>query len=130
MIRIPARVDALALGAALELLHGDRANVLEVVGARVGDDGIPDDGRVGHIVGSRPFGSNIDEDLLRVPVEEAREVGVEGEADDGVLFLLGGVVVRAALNAIMEILLSARLLTSSGASWSASEILTLAGCRP
>lgn len=45
-------------------------------------------------------------------MEEAREVGVEGEADDGVLFLLGRVVVRAALDAILALARSARLLIS------------------
>jgi hypothetical protein len=34
--------------------------------------------------------------LLGVPGEERGEVGVEGEADDGVFFFFGGVVVGAA----------------------------------
>jgi hypothetical protein len=38
--------------------------------------------------------------LLGVPGEERREVGVEREFDDSVFFLLGGVVVWAAADAV------------------------------
>lgn len=73
-----------------------------MVGARGGDDGVPDDGAVGGLgalggVGVGPLGRDVDEELFGVPGEEGGEVGVEGEADGGVLFLLGGVVVGAAL---------------------------------
>lgn len=97
---LPARVNRLALGAALKLLHGNRANVLQVVGTRVGDDGVPDDSLVGGIAGAWPLGSDVDEELLSVPCEEGREVGFEGELDDGVLLLLGAVVVRTTLDTV------------------------------
>ena len=70
-----------------------------MVRAGTGDDGVPDDGLVGRVGRARavgPLGRHVDEDLLRVPGEERAEVGVEAELNDGVLFLLGGVVVRAA----------------------------------
>jgi len=97
-------VDALALGALLQLTHGSRTDVGEVIGTGRGDDLIPDDGLVGGIgAGSSlgaigPFGRDVDEDLLRVPGEEVREVGVEGELDDGIFFLLARVVMGPALD--------------------------------
>ena len=42
----PAGIDGLAGGAADEFLHGDGADVLQVVGAGVRDDAVPDDGLV------------------------------------------------------------------------------------
>lgn len=97
----PAGVNLLARGASLELLHGNGPNVLEVVGARVGDDGVPDDGRVGRVSagGRGPVSRDVDKDLLGVPREERGQVGIEGEFDDGVLLLPGAVVMRAALDA-------------------------------
>lgn len=99
-VNIPARVNSLALSTALELLHGNGANVLEMVGARIRDNTIPNDGRVCGVLRARPFCCYVYEDFFRVPVEEAREIGVEGESNDGVLLLLGAVVVRAALDTI------------------------------
>lgn len=43
---VPATVDLLPCRALLELLHCCGTNVLQVVGTRVGDDGVPDDGFV------------------------------------------------------------------------------------
>lgn len=99
---LPAGINALPRGAPLQLLHGRGPDVGEVVGAGRRDDGVPDDGAVGGLgalggVGVGPLGRDVDEELLRVPGEEGGEVGVEGEADGGVLFLFGGVVVGAAL---------------------------------
>jgi hypothetical protein len=96
----PAGVNGLALGAALELLHGSRANVLQMVCARVGDDAIPYNGRVCNVLtlGRGPVGGHVDKDLFRVPCEEAGEVGVEGELDDGVFFLFAAVVVWTTLD--------------------------------
>ena len=78
----------------------------EVVGAGVGDDGVPDDGLVGGIDPSfrgGPLGRHVDKDLLGVPCEQRRQVGVEGELDDGVLLLLRAVVVGAALDSGMGV---------------------------
>lgn len=97
---LPAGVNGLALGTALKLLHGNRANVLQVVGARVGDDGVPDDSLVGGIARAWPLGGDVDEELLGVPCEEGRKVGFEGELDDGVLLLLGAIVMRTTLDAV------------------------------
>lgn len=53
-----------------------------MVGARARDDGVPDDGLVGLVGGvagdggGGPLGRDVDEELLRVPGEERREVGV------------------------------------------------------
>jgi hypothetical protein len=94
----PAGIDSLALGTALELLHGHGADVLEMVGAGVGNDGVPDDSLIGVVVGAGPFGGHVDEELLGVPCEERRKVGIEGELDDGILLLLGAIVMRAALD--------------------------------
>lgn len=84
---VPFGGNALAGSAFLELFHRGRANVLEVVGARVRNDLIPDDGRVGAIVGCRPVGRDIDEDLLGVPSKEGLEVCVKGESENGVFLL-------------------------------------------
>jgi hypothetical protein len=71
-----------------------------VVGARVGDDGVPDDSLVGGIARAGPLGGDVDEELLSVPCEEGRKVGFEGELDDGILLLLGAVVMRPTLDAV------------------------------
>lgn len=99
---LPAGVNGLALGAPLELSHGDGANVLQVVGGGAGDDVVPDNGGVGGVLGGRPLGGDIDEDVLGVPGEERREIGLERELDNGVLLLLGAVVVGAALDSVWE----------------------------
>ncbi len=107
MVNKPVGIDALAGRAADELLHGDGPDVLQVVGAGVGDDAVPDDGLVRGVGrrpvraggGGGPLGRHVDKHLLRVPREEAREVGVEAELDDGVLLLLAAVVVRTAADA-------------------------------
>lgn len=69
-----------------------------MVGAGVGDDAVPDDGGVVGVAGPAPVGGDVDEELLCVPCEERGEVCLEGEADDGVFFLFGGVVVGSALD--------------------------------
>ena len=99
---VPAGVNSLALRALLELLHGDRPNVFQVVSAGIRDNAIPDDGRVGRILAwcARPLGRDVYEELLGVPREERRQIGVEGEFDDGILFLFGRVVVRPTLDAV------------------------------
>lgn len=116
-VALPARVYGLSRRALLELLEGRGAQVGQVVGRRAGDDAIPDDGLVGGITvvvavvglvsSSRrlvlflllgPLGRDVDKDLLGVPREQARQVGVETELDDGVLFFFCRVVVRAALD--------------------------------
>lgn len=84
-----------------------RAQVGEVVGARAGDDAIPNDSLVGgrHVAAVAapaapaliPLGRDVDKDLLGVPGEEARQVSLEVEPYRGVLLLLAAVVVRAAL---------------------------------
>lgn len=117
---IPARINALPLRAPPQLLHSRRPDVGEVVRARGRDDGVPDDGAVGGLgalggVGVRPLGRHVDEELLGVPGEEGGEVGVEGEADRGVLFFLGGVVVGAAL--VPGGLLAALLPWGEGGLW-------------
>lgn len=78
-----------------------------MVGARARDDGVPDDGLVGLVRavgdarrGRGPLGRDVDEELLGVPGEQRREVGVERELDDGILFLFGTVVVRPALYSV------------------------------
>lgn len=73
-----------------------------MVGAGVGNDAVPDDGRVCAVVASaaRPVGSDVDKEVLGVPGEEAGEVGFEREANDGVFFLFGAVVVRAAFDSV------------------------------
>lgn len=93
-------VDGLSGGAAAQLAQGDGPDVREVVGAGGRDDGVPDHGRVGLVRGGGPVGGHVDEDLLGVPGEEGREVGVERELDDGVFFFLGAVVVRPAFYAV------------------------------
>lgn len=69
-----------------------------MVGAGVGNDAIPDDGRVGVVLLAGPVGSDVYKHLLGVPCEEARKVGFEGESQNRVFLLLGGVVMRAALD--------------------------------
>ena len=71
-----------------------------MVGAGVGDDAVPDDGGVVGIVGPGPVCGDVYEELLGVPCEERGEVCFEGEADDGVFFLLGGVVVGSTFDAV------------------------------
>ena len=73
-----------------------------MVGARVGDDAVPDDGLVGGVdlVGIGPLGSHVYEEGLGVPGEEGGEVRLHGELDNGVLLLLRGIVVRATLDAV------------------------------
>ena len=101
----PAGINALPRRALLELLERDGPQVAEVVGAGARDDLVPDDGlaRAVGVLAARigPLGRDVDKDLLGVPGEEAREVGVEGEADDGVFFLFGAVVVRPAFDTVV-----------------------------
>lgn len=99
---IPARVNGFADGALSELLERGGSNVQQVVGAGVGNDAVPDDGRVCAVVASaaRPVGSDVDKEVLGVPGEEAGEVGFEREANDGVFFLFGAVVVRATFDSV------------------------------
>jgi hypothetical protein len=55
-----------------------------MIGARVGDDAVPNHGFIGTVGGRLrvgPFSSNIDEYLLRVPGEEALKVCLKGELD-------------------------------------------------
>lgn len=71
-----------------------------MVGAGVGDDAVPDDGGVVGIAGASPFGCYVYKKLLRVPCEEGREVCLQREADDGILFLFRRVVVGSALDTV------------------------------
>lgn len=93
-----ARVNALACCTLLELLHGNGPNVLQVVGTWIRNDAVPDDGRVGVIVGAWPVCCDVYENLLRIPGEKRREVGFKRETNDGILLLLGAIVVRAAFD--------------------------------
>jgi hypothetical protein len=98
-VNLPTWIDTLPPSALYQLPLSYRREVCEVVGARTGDDGVPDYGLVGRVVrASRvgPLGRHVDEDLLRVPGEERAEVGVEAELYDGVFFFLGRVIVWAA----------------------------------
>lgn len=103
---VPVRIYALAGGALAQLLERGGADVGQVVGARARDDGVPDDGLVGLVGrsagdgGGGPLGGDVDEELLGVPGEERREVGVQRELDDGVLLLLRAVVVRPAFHSV------------------------------
>ena len=69
-----------------------------MVRTRVRNDLIPDNSLVCRVVGARPLGGDVDEELLGVPCEERGEVGVEGELDDGVFFLFGAVVMGTTLD--------------------------------
>lgn len=71
-----------------------------MVGAGVGDDAVPDDGGVVDIARARPVCRYVYEELLCIPCKEGREVGFQREADDGILFLLRGVVVGSALDTV------------------------------
>lgn len=67
------------------------------------DYGVPDDDfRVGNCGGrfGGVRGCYVGEDLFGVPVEEGGEVGVEVEGYVGVFLAFGGVVVRAAFDAV------------------------------
>lgn len=70
-----------------------------MIRARVRNNSVPNHGLVGRIVHPRrPLSGYVHEQLLRVPRKERREVRLEGEFEDGVLLLLGAVVVRPALD--------------------------------
>lgn len=74
-----------------------------MVGARARDDAVPDDGLVRLVRGGGgPLGRDVDEELLGVPREQRREIGVERELDDGVFLLLGAIVVRPALDSVLR----------------------------
>lgn len=114
---VPVWVYALAGGALAQLLQRRGADVGQVVGARARDDGVPDDGLVrlvraaatayARAGGERgPLGRDVDEELLRVPGEQRREVRVQRELDDGVFLLLRAVVVRPAFDPARGIALS------------------------
>jgi len=105
---VPAWIYALASSALDQLLHGDRTDVGQVVGARARDDGVPDDSlvRLVHVVagtgrGRGPLGRHVDEDLFRVPREQRREIGVERELDYGIFLFLGAVVVRSTSDSVV-----------------------------
>jgi hypothetical protein len=91
-------VDSLSFGTALELLHSHRSDVLEMVGAGIRDDLVPDNSLVGRIVGSGPLGSDIDKYLLSVPCEKASQIGIQVESNNCIFLLLGAVVVRSAFD--------------------------------
>lgn len=63
-----------------------------------------------HICGG-PSGRHVDEDLLCVPGEERRQIGIQREADVGVLFFLFGIVVWAASYTISSYTAISILLT-------------------
>lgn len=74
-----------------------------MVGARGGDDVVPDDGLVGGVGAAArrgPLGRHVDEDLLGVPGEERGQVGVHRELDDGVFLLLAAVVVGTTADSV------------------------------
>lgn len=71
-----------------------------MVGAGVGDDAVPDDGGVVGVAGAGPVCGYVYKKLLRVPCEEGGEVGLEREADDGILFLFRRVVMGSALDTV------------------------------
>lgn len=102
---IPARVNRLALSASLQLLHSNGPDTLQVVGARVRNDGIPNDGFVGRVIDAGPLGGDVDEDLLGVPCEERGEVGFERELDDGVFLLLGAIIMGTAFDSARRLVL-------------------------
>lgn len=95
-----------------------------MVGAGVGDDAVPDDGRVCGFVGAGPVGGDVDEEVLCVPGEEAGEVGLEGEADHGVLFLFRAVVMGTALDSVSPV-----SGCWEGREPNCTKTLTLGGCR-
>ena len=98
-IDLPIGVNGLSFSAALELLHSNRSNVLEMIGTGACNDLVPDDSLVCRVVGAGPLGSDIDKDLLGVPCEESSQIGIQVESNDGIFLLLGTVVVRSALDA-------------------------------
>lgn len=104
-----ALVDGPAGGALAQLLERGRPDVGQVVGARRRDDGVPDDGAAGLVRrrGRRPLGGHVDEELLGVPGEQRREVGVQRELDDCVFLLPGRVVVRPAFDSVARLLVLA-----------------------
>ena len=53
-----------------------------------------------------PRRSHIDEDLFRVPGKQTGQVGGEIKADAGVFFLLGAIVMRAPLRAVVIVVLA------------------------
>ena len=81
-----------------------------MVCTRAGDDRIPDDSLIRSIC-RRPRSGHVDEDLFRVPGEEGGEVGGEGEADVCVFFLLSGVVVWSAPDAVAVYVLVGTITT-------------------
>lgn len=98
---VPLSVDLVPRRTLLESLHCCRANVLQVVGAGVGDDGIPNDSLVRLVrVGGWPLSCDIDKKLFRIPSEERREIRLHGELDNGVFLFLGAVVVGTTLDSV------------------------------
>lgn len=101
---LPARIYRPPRCALLELLQCRGAVLGQVVCRRARDDAVPDDRLVRRVPTTatvpiiRPLSRNVHEHLLGIPREQARQVGVEAELDDGVLFLFRGVVVRPALD--------------------------------
>lgn len=104
---VPVWVYAPAGGALAQLLQRRGADIGQVVGAWARDDGVPDDGLVRLVRAAvaytrardhGPLGRDVDEELLRVPGEQRREVRVQRELDDGVFLLLRAVVVRPAFH--------------------------------
>ncbi len=68
-INIPIWVDGLSGGALSEFLQRSGPNVQKMVGAGVGDNAVPNDGRVCRVVGAGPVGGDVDEEVLCVPGE-------------------------------------------------------------
>lgn len=94
---LPARIDALAVRALLQLLQCRGAKVAQMIRAGRRDDAVPYDGLVG-LIGLcwlGPLRRHVYKHLLRVPCKERRQVCLQGELEDGIFFFSRGVVVWA-----------------------------------
>lgn len=56
----PARINSFALGATLQFLHGNRPNILKVIGLWASYDGIPYHRLISNVHTARPFGTDVD----------------------------------------------------------------------
>lgn len=100
-----------------------------MVGAGIADNAVPDDGRVGGVVGAGPVGGNVDKEVLCVPGEEAREVCLEREANHGIFFLFRAVVMRTAFDTVCPKAMRVSRCAMSVERRGGEKMLTLEGYR-